>query len=726
MMRIIKKLRTTKEMRFKLIFILILISSIYLLYNQVSHFDFVSFDDPIYVKNNPTVRHGLTLEGIIWAFTGVYAANWHPLTWMTHMADVELFGINPGMHHLTNVILHVLNSIMLFFLLHGMTRTLWRSALVAALFALHPLHVESVAWISERKDVLSTFFWFLTMIGYMRYVTHRSISRYLLVAVSFGLGLMAKPMLVTLPFVLLLMDYWPLRRGDFALDSDSIRQLVQRLILEKVPLIIMAFAACAVTFYAQSLGGAVSTLERINLMSRVQNAIISYGEYLWKTIWPVSLAAFYPYPKSFSLVTLSACLIFLIAVTLVVITGMRKRPYLFTGWFWYLGTLVPVIGIIQVGSQSMADRYTYIPLVGLFIMITWGSADLLGKLHYGSLLFRALSAVILGILALLTWTQVQSWRNSETLFRHALLVTTDNYLAHNSLGVALYEKGEVDNAIWHYRESVRIRKDNVNAQCNLGVALAGKKQYIEAFQHYQECLRIKPGYSEAYYNMGVAYSELGKKEDAIRQYEAVLKNYPHHENAHNNLGFLLSQKGDIDGAIRHYLEALNTNPYNVRARINLADAWMMKGKMPDAFFQVTKALEIEPYNQDLYIKLAEIHVKASSPDQAIGAYRKALSINRKATKALYGIASIYAKQNRYDEALAMMKELSVIKPNDPSVDYNIACLYSRQGNLNESILSLKDAVNKGFRDQQMLKTDPDLENVRKTKMFTEVMNKKFY
>jgi tetratricopeptide (TPR) repeat protein len=695
----------------KSIIIVFIAVSVLAAYWQVGGFDFVNFDDPVYITTNKDIRHGLTFDGLKFAFTYVYASNWHPLTWISHMLDIEMFGLNPGMHHLTNVFLHILNSILLFLVFERMTGALLRSAVVAALFALHPIHVESVAWISERKDVLSTFFWMLTMLAYHWYVMNKTISRYLLVALLFGLGLMAKPMLVTLPFVLLLLDFWPLRRNELAFrlastDSRHEQNLwpdinlpgALLLILEKTPLIVMAIIAGSETFYAQWVGGAVNSLGQVHIAMRVQNAITSYVAYLWKMIWPMHLAVFYPYPWHFNTVVVAACLIFLTMVTLTVLIVGKRMPYLATGWLWYLGTLVPVIGIIKVGSQSMADRYTYIPFIGIFVMVVWGLRDIFYRWSYGK---AALGSLALIILALLTWAtsiQVATWKNSEILFSHALAVTGDNYLAHDNLGVALFDRGDVDGAIKHYRESIRLRRNYVNAQCNLGVALAKKKQYAEAFAHYRECLRIKPGYSEAYYNMGVALADLGRKDEAVKQYTEVMKNYPRHENAHRNLGLLLAEKGNFDEAIEHYYKALDADPDNVGTRINLADSLLKQGNIEEALIQVEDALKIDPKNLNLCMKLTEIQLKRHNDLGAISAYQKALRIYPKTIKALYGNAAVYVydKDNRPEKAIDQYRKIREIRPHDPYWDYKIACLYSHQGNTEEAIYFLKMAIDKGM------------------------------
>ena len=615
------KITKHEEIGLNILICLLLAGSIVAVYWQTGNFDFVNFDDPIYVKDNPLVKHGLTPDGIKWAFTMVYASNWHPLSWISHMVDVDLFGMRPGMHHLTNVLFHMMDSILLFIVMNRMTGARWRSALAAAIFALHPIHVESVAWISERKDVLSTFFWMLTMLCYHWYVRGPRISKYLSVVVIFTLGLMAKPMLVTLPFVLLLLDLWPLKRNELILppvaSSSNARQAwwpikyqqgVPWLILEKVPLMIIALSVCEETFFAQSIGGAVSSLERLHFASRIQNTITSYVTYLWKMIWPFNLAVFYPYPKHFNIAVVALCFLFLICVTVIVIISLRKFPYLVTGWFWYLGTLIPVIGIVQVGSQSMADRYTYIPSVGIFIIVSWGLADIFRRWIYGGRIVSSILSVgVLGLLSCSTYIQISTWKNSETLFSHALAVTSDNYLAYNNLGVALYNRGDVDGAIQHYQESLKIKSNYINAHCNLGIALAKEKKYTEAFFHYRECLLIEPGYAEAYYNMGVAFSDMGRKDEAIKQYLEALKNNSNHEDAHNNLGLLLAEKGNLDEAIQHYLKALRVNPDNTRTRINLTDALLKKGRVDEALSQVDEAIKSSPRNPNLFAKRAEVY-----------------------------------------------------------------------------------------------------------------------
>ncbi|MHC4302257.1 MAG: glycosyltransferase family 39 protein, partial [Planctomycetota bacterium] len=455
-------------------------------YWQVHDYGFVNFDDPDYVRKNPKVQSGITLDGIKWAFTTGHAANWHPLTWLSHMLDCQLFGASPGWHHLTNLLLHIANTLLLFAVLKRMTGTLWRSAFVAALFALHPCHVESVAWISERKDVLSTLFWMLTMAAYVRYVNRPRVSSYLLVLLTFALGLMAKPMLVTLPFVLLLLDYWPLGRfqdrppvehapqpGARMLGHLLPKRTFYLLLLEKIPFLVVTAASSVITFIVQRQIGAVATARQFPLISRIANTFASYLMYIRKMFWPSPLAMFYPYPPKADLMLQAAVAIpVLVSISLVVLYLMRSRKYLLTGWLWYLGTLVPVIGLLQVGDQAYADRYTYIPFIGLFIIIAWAVPDVLAKWRFRKTAFAVAAAVILLALSVATYFQQSCWRDTITLCEHAIKVTRDNYKAHFSMMAVLLDQGKVKETIAHGREAVRIRPNYEKALGGLAAALA--------------------------------------------------------------------------------------------------------------------------------------------------------------------------------------------------------------------------------------------------------------
>ena len=557
----------------------ILILSVYW---RVGGYSFVAFDDDVYVYENPHVQKGLTLEGVSWSFTTFYASNWHPMTWISHMADVELFGTNAGWHHRMNVLFHLVNTLLLYLVLWQMTGGLWQSAFVAAIFGVHPLHVESVAWVAERKDVLSTLFLILTTGAYLRYVRRPDLGRYLPVAIFFALGLMCKPMLITLPFVLLLLDWWPLRRvtpigsPDPASHPFPLSKL-SRLVWEKVPLFGLSAASCIVTFLAQTKGEVVQPLDYIPFGMRIFNAVVSCVTYLEKMVWPSSLAIFYPHAAS----THAAIPMWEIAGAILLIGGLsflafwegQRRPYITVGWLWYLGTLVPVIGLVQVGYQAMADRYTYVPLVGVFIAIAWGIPNLFSKIRFRNLALGVLGGAIVAVLSVAAWSQVSYWRNDVTLFSRALTVTQDNWLAWNNLGAAYDRLGQPEQAIVRYREALRIRPGYVDAWNNLGAAYHKLGQPQKAIIYYEEALRIKPDYTKAWNNLGAAYYQLGQPEQAIMYYRRALETNPDYADAWYNLGLAYAKNGQLHQAIDCFREALRIKPdfKEAQRRLDLAE-----------------------------------------------------------------------------------------------------------------------------------------------------------
>lgn len=573
-----------------LLLCLVLTIAILSLFWQVQNHGFVNLDDDLYVTANPHVQAGLTVDGIVWAFTTTHASNWHPLTWLSHMVDCHLFGLNPGAHHFTNVLLHVANTLLLFLVFHRMTRAVWDSACVAALFALHPLHVESVAWIAGRKDLLSTFCWLLTIGLYLRYVKCPRYTRYLLVLLSFSLGLMAKPMLVTLPFVLLLLDYWPLGRlestnSSLTTKSDtgkstvfwSRRSLILRLVLEKIPLLGLTTVSSIVTFIAQRSGGALESLNTIPLNVRLANAFVAYVRYMEKTIWPHDLAVFYPHPgRSLPMWQVAGAVLLLLSITVLVLRTVRSHPHLTTGWLWYLGTLVPVIGIVQVGAQALADRYTYVPLIGLFIVMAWGLPDMLARWSHRRAALATLTAGLLVALMICSLLQVRYWQNSSTLFRHTLEVTTNNWLAHNNMGLAVASEGDSAGALAHYRKSLLINPNNAPAHNNLGIALAQHKSPLEARIHFDQALYLKPDLADAHYNLGVLLMKNGEQDDAIFHYQQALQSKPDDPQIHNNMANALLRRGDVCAAIFHYREALRLEPASTTTRKNLEVALTMQ------------------------------------------------------------------------------------------------------------------------------------------------------
>jgi Tfp pilus assembly protein PilF len=563
------------SIRAELLICLFLVTVTFAVYWQVRSFTFVNYDDSQYVTENQYVKDGLNYKSIRWAFSSYHAANWHPFTWLSHMLDIQLYGMNPGAHHQTNLIFHIVNALLLFFVFRKMTSNLWQSGFVAALFALHPLHVESVAWVAERKDVLSTFFWMLTMFSYARYAAHPGINRYLPVVGFFMLGLMAKPMLVTLPFVLLLLDYWPLRRIQFNPPGDDHISLIKKqspgrfLIWEKIPLFSLAMASSVVTFMAQKSGGAVGSMELYPLTTRVANALVAYVKYIGKMIWPAHLAVFYPYSESLPGWQIIGAGALLGLITFAAIRSFRQRPWFVVGWMWFIGTLVPVIGLVQVGLQAMADRYTYIPLIGVSIIVAWGLPELLHKWHHKEKLLGLTVIAVLVMLGTTSWMQIRYWKNSLTLFKHALDVTENNYLAHNAFGNALKEEGKSNEAIRHYLKALEIKPDYAMPHYNIGHTLAVQGKLDDAINHFQKAIQIKPDFASAHDNLGYVFMIQGKIKPAIMHYAEALRIKPDDAEVHNRMGLALVSQGQLDNAVIHFQKAVNLKADFVAAQNNL-------------------------------------------------------------------------------------------------------------------------------------------------------------
>jgi protein O-mannosyl-transferase len=557
-------------------------------YSRACENGFVNYDDDTYVERNATVQKGLTAESVRWAFTTTEMVNWHPLTWLSFELDYQVFRLNPAGFHLTNVVLHVLNTLLLFVALRALTGAVWRSAFVAALFALHPLHVESVAWVSERKDTLSTLFWMLTLVAYAFYARRPGVLRYLLVAVLFALGLLAKSMLVTLPCVLLLLDWWPLGRLRLA-PLPALR-----LALEKLPLLLLAAASCAITLVAQRQGGENNWFSPLGV--RLENAAVSYVAYLGMTLWPHDLFLFHPFPKGlFPPLQVAGAVAVLVGVSAGCLLLARRAPYLLMGWLWYLGTLVPVIGVVQViGDHGIADRYTYVPLTGLFVMAVWGAADLTSRLRVPALLAAVVGAYVLAVCARVTWVQIGHWYDSTTLWNHTLAIDRDNYLAHNNLGTVLLINGKVDESIQHYEASLKAKPMYALAHYNMGCALSEKGRTREAIWHYQQALKSSPDYTDAHNNLGALLLGQGDADGAAREFRAALKKAPDYALYHNNLGLALLQKGRLAEAVPEFEEALRLNPGYAEAHNYLGQALFLQGQVAPAIAHFEEALRISP------------------------------------------------------------------------------------------------------------------------------------
>jgi tetratricopeptide (TPR) repeat protein len=665
--------------------------------------DFINFDDNVYITENNHIKSGINPESIKWAFATSLASNWHPLTWLSHMLDWQLFGANSSGHHLVSLLLHIGSALLLFLFLNKTTGSLWPSAFVAALFALHPLRVESVAWAAERKDVLSMFFGLAVLYTYALYVEKPKLSKYYLCLLLFVLSLLAKPMLVTLPFVLLLLDYWPLERlqkslkpqplpvsNDGGFVKKKIKQrkaestkekkisvplmnrakIIRSLLWEKVPFIFLALASCIVTIWAQNKGGAVASLEKLPFLERILNAILSYVAYILKIFWPVNLAVFYPYEPSLPSWQVFGAASILLGVSIAVIYAIKKAPFLFVGWFWYLGTLVPVIGLMQVGNQAMADRYTYLPSIGIGIMTAWGVSYLLPKEKQTRKIFIIPAAIILAIFTFLTWQQCCYWKNSVALYEHVLKVTKNNDLAHY----------------------------------NLANELVKQKKEEEAIAHYLAAIRINPYHDSAHSNLGIVLAAQGKNEEAIAHYLAAIKINPAQEEAYSNLGIVLAAQGKNEEAIAHYLAAIKINPNYDDAYYNLANLFMKQGKIEEAIDNYRKTIKINPDRADAHCNLADIFVKQNKIDQAIEHFREAVRIAPSSFVALNNLGVNLEKQLKHDEAIYYYRRALQLEPNNPGIYFNLGVALGNKGNLKEAIENFRQAV--------YLK--PDYEEARRT------------
>ncbi|HTB14721.1 MAG TPA: tetratricopeptide repeat protein [Bryobacteraceae bacterium] len=541
----------------KKLYLLLFIATL-LVYSQVINFAFISFDDTQGLLGNPQVRDGLSWDGIVWAFTTGYASNWFPVTWFSHMLDFQLFGMAAGWHHLTNVLIHAVSAVLLMALLKRMTGRVWESAFVAFVFALHPLHVESVAWVSERKDVLFAFFWFLTTWLYLDFIANRTIRNYLLMAGAFCLGLMSKQMIVTLPFTLLLLDAWPLRRKG-----------LRTLILEKVPLVALSIAASFITLLAQEKGGAVQSLASIPLSARAANALMAYVIYIANFIWPTGLAFFYPYPPRWPMGEVAFAGLALAAMSIAVVWAYRRRPYLAVGWFWYLGTLAPVIGLIQVGHQARADRYTYVPLIGISIMVAWAAAEAFTRWPQAKNTLAGIAIAACVAWTVAAWVQIQYWKDSAALYNRAIAVTNANYLAHLNLGVDLAEQGQYQTALRELYTSIEENPDQPHARNSLGGVLYNLGRKDEAIEQFSQAIRLAPQDAEPHCNLGNALVDAGRIDDAIGELNTALRMNPGMANAYYGLGRVLVLQHRPADAATYFSAALKINPNFGAAREQL-------------------------------------------------------------------------------------------------------------------------------------------------------------
>jgi Flp pilus assembly protein TadD len=637
-----------------------------LVYVRATGFPFISYDDNLYITENHTVQQGLTWSGFAWAFTTLHAANWHPLTWLSLMLDVQLFGLRPGALHMVNVLFHAVSAVLLFVILTRTSGARWRSAFVAALFALHPVHVESVAWVAERKDVLSVFFGLLTILAYVRYAERPALSRYLWAILFFILSLLSKPMLVTMPFLLLLLDYWPLCRisGSFMTgygDAHSGPAVIpmRRALLEKVPLLALSALSSIVTVVAQKRGDAIDL--SLGLGVRLANAAVGYVRYLGKTFWPGSFAIFYPHPGS-SLPAWQAVGAFslILLITALVVLRLKRSPWLAVGWFWFVGTLIPVIGLVQVGAQSIADRYTYFPLIGIFIMVAWEVPDLLKGARLGSRTLGIASVLVIAVLAGFTWRQLGFWRSNETLFRHAISVTDNNCVALASLAEALLRKGDTGDAYGYLHKTLQLCPKDEQSWYNLGVLQKDRGELPEAEYSFREALRIKPKYTMALSNLCAVYLASGRIPEAIDALLEATRLAPDDALIQFNLGSVYGKAGRFAEATDAYRKAVQLKPDYAEAWNNLGIAYKNLGRISEATAAFLRAAQIQSDNPVAWYNLGILYTKAGKFSDAAEAFREAARLGPEHAASWYQLGLAYASLGKRQEALEAAQSLQLI------------------------------------------------------------------
>lgn len=671
-----------------------------LVFAPVRHYDFVTLDDPVYVSQNPHVADGLTWRSVSWAFSTFHAGYWIPMVWLSHELDVQLYGMNPGLHHVTNVLLHILNTILLFFLLRRITGAPGRSAFVAALFAIHPLHVESVAWVTERKDMLSTLLLFLTLHAYARYAHQPRGDRRLMVVLFLGIGLMAKPMLVTVPFMLLLLDVWPLRRVSFAAFPPSEprsspprdpRSVWLRLIREKLPLFALAAASSVITFIAQQRSGAVSGFDAAPLSLRVENALVTAVTYLADMIWPRHLAAFYAYPESIPGLRVAGAVVLLVGISVVAVRAAPRRPYLLVGWFWYVGTLLPVSGLVQVGQQARADRFTYVPLIGIFILVAWGIPDLLlGRTYRRRVVPVAAALAILGC-TISAREQVRYWENSTVLWNRSLEVQ-NNYLAHYALGKILRIEGRLSEAVAHFTEALRLKPENPEIHDEMGLALAAQDNISGAIDCFREAVRLKPDFVKGLSDLGIALSKQGKLDEAVALYFDVLRRKPDFAEVHDALGSALTGQGKVAEGIAHLTEALRLKPDLAGAHRHLGLALARNGQTSQSIAHFTEALRLEPNMWEAHNNWGLALAEQGRVGDAIVHYNEALRLKPDSYETHNNLALALAGQGKLGEAIAHLSEAVRLKPDFAAAHKNLGLALSDQGKISDAIAHYAEAL----------------------------------
>ncbi len=670
-------------------------------YIPVLFADFTNYDDPQYVYQNPHVRQGLGLKGVVWAFTDRHSSYWHPVTWISLMLDCSIFGVNPQWHHRVNLLLHIASSILLFIFLSKATGQLWPSGFVAAVFALHPLHVESVAWVVERKDVLSTFFWMLSVLAYLGYVKRRNLLNYLVLLLVFAAGLMSKPMLVTLPCVLLLLDYWPLRRvsGLPALSGGAEQKPTGspasglHLIAEKLPLFALAAASSTITMFV---------LHRVSSAAlppaaRIENALIAYATYIAKVFWPTHLAVFYPHRVMLGADVAAAvkavgAAALLLVLTFTFVRLRKKAPWLLVGWLWFLGTLFPVIGIIQSGGQALADRFSYVPLIGLTVCITWAFKDFLSRVRVPGAIPGIAAVIVLAAAATGTAMQTLHWKNSKTLFEHAIAVTQNNYVAHEHLGYYFASQGEMDKATEHFRKVLQIRPGYTSALNGLGLVLIGTGKADEAIKYLDAAVKARPDYADAMVNLGTAFAQQGKPEQAIPWLEKAVQLEPDSPVAHSRLGVSLAAAGNAGQALVHLQKALELGMDDPAVYYNLGLMAIGRTDYDGAIGYFNKAVKLDPRHLKAHLKLGQILAARGGAEQAIEHFRSALDADPNCVDAHIQLGFTYARRKEFDKSIEHFRQALRINPSDADLYVHLGVALAGQGNDGDALAQFEYAL----------------------------------
>jgi tetratricopeptide (TPR) repeat protein len=724
---------TARSLKLDLAICTVLIMAVLIVYHPVGRYGFTDFDDPDYVSANPHVSSGITVEGLVWAMGFPDKHYWTPLSMISHMLDCELFGLNPGMHHLVNVAFHILNSLLLFFVLKTMTGARWRSAFVAALFALHPVNVDSVAWIAERKNLLSTSFWLLSMIAYYYYTQKRVLSRYALLMAVFTLGLLAKQMLVTLPFVFLMLDYWPLGRiafargeGDNAAGGNLLTlfrgEPVMRLVIEKLPLIVLSLAAIVISSQSIAHVGSTVTFDTVPLGLRIENAIVSYLLYAWKMIWPVDLMFYYPYPNAIPLWQVAGAAGIMALVTAAAGFSLFRAPFFLVGWLWFVGTLVPVSGLIQGGLwPAIAERWAYVPYIGLFLVISWGMPGLLGVMKVKRNVLPFPAGIVLLALAALTVRQVGFWKDDITLFSHALGINSNNIIAHAKLGDSYANAGRKQEAMHHYAKALELHPASPIVLRNLGQLHHGMGNLDEAVDYLSRAVRYDPEDISAHMRLGTVYAEREDLDNAIRHFSLVVELDPGQAEAYYNLGILRAKKGDIARAAEDLSRAVELHPGDTEAHCSYGIVLMNQGRVKDAIAHFERALVIDPNNREAaeYLRSARAYAEKIRSDAK--RLEQESRDNPEDSGVLGRLAVYYSMAGDNEKALDVLNRLLGLQPDNPDVYYNIACISAKQGKTDDALKWLADAVDRGFRNRELMQVDRDLDSIRNTPQYRSLL-----